>query len=203
MVDRCVVCGADVSDLGGHVCLKCLMQSEAEEAVKKTIKSAKDKRKARKRMLKKISEWFKWPSVEKRKYETVLKSFRKENDDLRIKFYDATMENSTLKDHIERLLEFTELTPEQEKEWCNGKSQSMYWIPVTERLPEKGKYDWVLVKTKFNPEGFSGVPHVAELRHGDWYCDCCEGPMEAILGLKVVAWFDMEQIKYPKFKKEH
>lgn len=28
------------------------------------------------------------------------------------------------------------------------------WIPVTERLPEKSNYDWVLVQTKFVPKEF-------------------------------------------------
>ena len=43
--------------------------------------------------------------------------------------------------------------------------------------------------------GGSGVPHVAELINGVWYCDCCDGPMEETLGVKVVAWFDMQTIK--------
>lgn len=199
MIDHCVGCGADVSDLGGQVCSKCLMQKEiegsCEKMVKNTIKSAKDKRKVYRRMLKKISEWFKWPSVEKRKYETVLKSFREENDNLRIKFYDATMENATLKDHIERLLEFTELSPERAKEWIEkGKDQPLHWIPVTERLPEFDYYE-VLVQTKLIPEGILGSPRMAELQDGIWYCDSYVTPMEEILGIKVVAWFDIKQIK--------
>ena len=74
-------------------------------------------------------------------------------------------------------------------------SEELFWVPVTERLPESNKYDWVLVKTQLIPEGYFGSPHVAELRCGVWYCDCCEGPMEETLSLKVVAWFDMELIK--------
>lgn len=65
------------------------------------------------------------------------------------------------------------------------------WVPANERLPLAPDYDWVLVKTKFNEGGF-GVPHVAELRNGVWYCNACEGPMEETLSLKVVEWFDME-----------
>jgi len=68
------------------------------------------------------------------------------------------------------------------------------WVPVTERLPERPDYDWVLVKTVFIPEGGEGVPHVAELRGGVWYCDSCEGPMEETLSIKVVEWFDMQQL---------
>ena len=74
-------------------------------------------------------------------------------------------------------------------------SDDYFWISVDERLPEKPPYDWVLVKTEFIPESGSGVPHVAELRNGVWYCDCCDGPMEETLGVKVVAWFDMQTIK--------
>lgn len=74
------------------------------------------------------------------------------------------------------------------------------WVPITERKPERPDYDWVLVKTVFVPEGGEGVPHVAELRNGVWYCDCCEGPMEETLGIKVVAWFDMQLlISKPQF----
>ena len=74
-------------------------------------------------------------------------------------------------------------------------SDDYFWISVAERLPEKPMYDWVLVKTELIPEGGSGVPHVAELRNGVWYCDCCDGPMEETLGVKVVAWFDMQTVK--------
>ena len=74
-------------------------------------------------------------------------------------------------------------------------SDDYFWISVTERLPEKPPYDWVLVKTEFIPESGLGVPHVAYLRNGVWYCDCCCGPMEETLGVKVIAWFDMQTIK--------
>ena len=67
------------------------------------------------------------------------------------------------------------------------------WVPVTERLPQRPNYDWVLVKTQFNEGGY-GVPHVAELRDGVWYCAECDGPMESTLAFKVVAWFDMQLI---------
>ena len=72
----------------------------------------------------------------------------------------------------------------------------LMWVPVEQCLPTRPDYDWVLVKTQFVPEGGLGVPHVAELRNGVWYCDCCDGPMEEILGIKVIAWFDMQLIKY-------
>lgn len=63
------------------------------------------------------------------------------------------------------------------------------WVPVEERLPVEGIHDWVLVRTDIL--NGAGVPHVAELRGGNWYCDACEGPMEETLDCKVIAWFDM------------
>jgi hypothetical protein len=70
------------------------------------------------------------------------------------------------------------------------------WVSVTERLPLAPEYDWVLVKTVFDSgdsfKGSFGVPHVAELRNGVWYCDTCDEPMEEWLHIKVVAWFDMQ-----------
>lgn len=72
---------------------------------------------------------------------------------------------------------------------------SICWIPVEDGLPLKPEHDWVLVKVRLIPEGFYGVPHVAELRDGVWYCDCCDGPMEECLGLKVTHWADMTLIR--------
>jgi len=62
------------------------------------------------------------------------------------------------------------------------------WIPVTERLPESPTYDWVLVLCRMDPEGYYGIPHVAELRNGKWYADCCITPFEEVLGVKVTHW---------------
>lgn len=73
-------------------------------------------------------------------------------------------------------------------------SKSICWNSVEAGLPLKPEHDWVLVKTRLIPEGFYGVPHVAELRDGVWYCDCCDGPMEEGLGLKVTHWADMTMI---------
>lgn len=75
------------------------------------------------------------------------------------------------------------------------------WIPVSERLPEGPEYDWVLVKCTFVPEGGQTVPHIAELRDGIWYCDCCEGPMEEILSIKITHWFPTENILMPNNNK--
>jgi hypothetical protein len=69
-----------------------------------------------------------------------------------------------------------------------------YWVPVTERLPERPDYDWVLVRTVLN-EGGQGMPHIAELRCGVWYCTECDGPMEETLSVKVTDWFDIGFIK--------
>lgn len=70
---------------------------------------------------------------------------------------------------------------------------TLYWIPVSEDLPKEPMQDWVLVKIMFE-DGSLGVPIVAELRKGVWYCDLCEGPMEQGLNVKVIAWFDMQAI---------
>lgn len=70
------------------------------------------------------------------------------------------------------------------------------WIPVTERLPEH-QHDWVLVACEFVPEGGYGVPHIAELRHGVWYADCYEVPLEDA-GCKVTHWMPMTLPEPPK-----
>jgi hypothetical protein len=65
------------------------------------------------------------------------------------------------------------------------------WISVDERLPEKPGYDWVLVATKMVPEGWYGVPHIAELRSGVWYDNHLEVPFEEELSIKVTHWTPM------------
>lgn len=62
------------------------------------------------------------------------------------------------------------------------------WIPVTERLPQKPDYDWVLVKCQMVPEGYFGVPHIAELRNDVWYADCFDAPLEETVSVKVTHW---------------
>lgn len=80
--------------------------------------------------------------------------------------------------------------------------QDYCWVPIEDGPPEASDYDWVLVQTDLMPEGFRSVPHVAELRNGIWYSDCCEGPMEEALGVKVTHWFDMQKIRFSDAKKE-
>ena len=67
------------------------------------------------------------------------------------------------------------------------------WISVAERLPEKSTYDWVLVQVKMDPEGYYGVPHVAELRNGKWfgmgYLD--DMPLEESCGIIVTHWMPL------------
>ena len=50
------------------------------------------------------------------------------------------------------------------------------WISVEDRLPGK-QHDWVLVACKFVPEGWRGVPHIAEFRNGVWWADCHDAPL--------------------------
>lgn len=68
------------------------------------------------------------------------------------------------------------------------------WHPINgpEDLPPKDKYDWVLVRVKMDPEGWYGVPHIAELRNGEWWAmDCEDGPMEEWLHVKVTDWMPL------------
>lgn len=43
------------------------------------------------------------------------------------------------------------------------------WISVEERLPDPKEYDWVLVNVKDDLDGTFLVPHIAELRNGEWF----------------------------------
>ena len=49
-------------------------------------------------------------------------------------------------------------------------SKQSPWISVKERLPEKPKYDWVLVIIRDKRDGFIGLPQIGELRSdGFWH----------------------------------
>lgn len=63
------------------------------------------------------------------------------------------------------------------------------WIPVEMILPPSPEYDWVLVRVKLMPEGYYGVPHVAELRDGVWYESC--GELETRCSVKVTHWMPL------------
>jgi len=66
------------------------------------------------------------------------------------------------------------------------------WISVTERLPEKPEYDWVLVQVKIvGQETYYGVPCVAELRDGVWYAGWFRTPLEKYCGVKVTHWIPL------------
>lgn len=62
------------------------------------------------------------------------------------------------------------------------------WISVEDRLPEKPEYDWVLVHITLSPDGFVGLPHVAELRRGKWFSTEYSLPIEQILQGTVTHW---------------
>ena len=64
------------------------------------------------------------------------------------------------------------------------------WISVEDRLPDKNEYDWVLVAVMLVPEGWYGVPHIAELRGGVWYSGGPSNylPLEESAGVKVTHW---------------
>ena len=61
------------------------------------------------------------------------------------------------------------------------------WISVNDRLPDKAKYDWVLISGEFLEGGYF-VPHVAELRDGVWYASEYERPFEDLCAVKVTHW---------------
>lgn len=67
------------------------------------------------------------------------------------------------------------------------------WIPVSERLPGKPEYDWVLVHITLYPDGFVGLPHVAELRRGEWFSTEYDLPIEQILQGTVTHWKPLPQ----------
>lgn len=69
----------------------------------------------------------------------------------------------------------------------------MEWIKCSEQLPERPKYDWVLVIARMSPEGYYGVPHVAELINGKWQCTEGVGDMEEILSVKVTHWMPLPE----------
>lgn len=61
------------------------------------------------------------------------------------------------------------------------------WISVTDRLPERPEYDWVLVRIEYK-EGGTGIPHIAELVNGVWQRAGGDGDMEETLAVKVTHW---------------
>lgn len=65
------------------------------------------------------------------------------------------------------------------------------WILVAERLPDK-QHDWVLAACKLVPEGFYGVPHIAELRNGKWWADSGDFPLDEI-GVEVTHWMPLPE----------
>lgn len=74
---------------------------------------------------------------------------------------------------------------------------NLNWISIEEKIPQRPEYDWVLVKIMY--DNHEGVPKVAEYLNGKWHCDLCDN-IEKDLNVKVVAWFDMGNIK--NFKKQ-
>lgn len=65
------------------------------------------------------------------------------------------------------LAKFGEMNFVQGAEWQSKQSP---WISVKERLPEKTKYDWVLVIIRDKRDGFIGLPQIGELRSdGFWH----------------------------------
>ena len=83
-------------------------------------------------------------------------------------------------------------------DWCplpeTKLNQQMQWISVSERLPERPLYDWVLVATKLVPENWYGVPRIAELRNGVWYSNSYNAPFESTCGIVVTHWMPLPKL---------
>lgn len=63
------------------------------------------------------------------------------------------------------------------------------WIDVNDRLPEHPEHDWVLCKVMLMPEGFYGVPQIAELRRdGKWHARDMDTPYEETVSAKITHW---------------
>lgn len=62
------------------------------------------------------------------------------------------------------------LVKEAFRQGAEWQSKQSPWISVKERLPEKPKYDWVLVTIRNKRDGFIGLPQIGELRSdGFWH----------------------------------
>ena len=58
------------------------------------------------------------------------------------------------------------------KKGADWQARQSPWISVEERLPEKPKYDWVLVIIRDKRDGFIGIPQIGELRSdGFWHTE--------------------------------
>jgi len=71
--------------------------------------------------------------------------------------------------------------------------EALEWIDINTAPPKSLGYDWVLVKVKMEPEGWYGVPYIAELRNGVWYAQCLDSPMEEVLSVKVTHWMPIPE----------
>lgn len=78
----------------------------------------------------------------------------------------------------------TEITHNRKKQYICGT-----WISVDDHLPDKDKYDWVLVQTWI--DDVFGMPHIAELRDGKWYDTEADGDMESTYMIKVTHWMPL------------
>lgn len=76
--------------------------------------------------------------------------------------------------------------------WINTRPRAI-WNPVDPKLNNLNEFDedWVLVAVKMDPEGWYGVPFVAELRDGVWY-DRCDVDIERAYSVKITHWKPIE-----------
>ena len=81
---------------------------------------------------------------------------------------------------------------------------SHQWIKVDESLPDRGKYDWVLIQIQMD-DGFMCVPKVGEIR-SDGYWHCAEydelykigESFEKGMRCKVIAWLPIPEFETKK-----
>ena len=70
--------------------------------------------------------------------------------------------------------------------------EDMPWISVNDRLPDRAEHDWVLVQIKFIPEGYHGVPYIAELRSNGWFSHY-DIPLEIAISAEVTHWMPLPE----------
>lgn len=122
-------------------------------------------------------------------YETAMETIMEQRENAIFAKVQEAFDVQVDKAELIRALQYDR--DQYEKGYRDAK-QEQKWIPVSERLPERPEYDWVLVQVKMNPEDYYGVPHIAELRNGTWY-DEDDLPLEEFRSVKVTHWMPLPE----------
>ena len=67
------------------------------------------------------------------------------------------------------------------------------WIPISEKLPKRPEHDWVLIATKLEPEGWYGVPHIAEYHDEIGFFDGEGFEIQSTYGVEVTHWMELPE----------